>query len=54
MQKKFLKNVLNQKKISTSNNLNEIAKSKFVIVCIGTPINKNLKPETIKFISFIK
>lgn len=52
--KKILKKCLKSKKISTSNNLNEIAKSKFVIVCIGTPINKNLKPETIKFISFIK
>ena len=52
--KKILKKCLKSKKISTSNNLNEIAKSKFVIVCIGTPINKSLKPEIKKFISFIK
>ena len=41
--KKLMQKILKMfksKKISPSNNLNEIAKSKFVIVCIGTPIIK--------------
>ena len=29
-----------------------IRKSKYIIVCIGTPVNKNLKPETKKFLTF--
>ena len=51
---KILKRCLKFKKISISTNLDKIQNSKFVIVCIGTPINKNLKPETRKFINFIK
>ena len=51
---KILKKCLKSKNLLTSNSLNKISNSKFIIVCIGTPINKNLKPEIKKFINFIK
>lgn len=52
--KKILKKCLKSKNLITTNSINRISNSKFIIVCIGTPINKNLKPEIKKFISFIK
>ena len=52
--KKVLIKCLKLKKLKISSNLNNIAKTKFVIVCIGTPINKNLKPELKQFLNFIK
>ena len=42
--KKILRKCLNDNRISFSKDLSSIKKSKFIIVCIGTPINKNLKP----------
>ena len=50
--KKILKKCLNNNRISFSKNLSSIKKSKFIIVCIGTPINKNLKPQTKQFFNF--
>ncbi len=52
--KKVLKNCLKKKKLSFSKNIKTIEKSKFIIICIGTPINQNLKPQTKKFFSFFK
>ena len=51
---KILRKCLKTKNLLTSNNINNISNSKFIIVCIGTPINKSLKPEIKKFINFIK
>lgn len=50
--KKVLLKCLQKKKLFFSNNLKFIKNSKFVIVCIGTPVNPSLKPETKKFFSF--
>ena len=36
------------------NNLNFLTKSKFIIICIGTPINNNLKPNLDNFYKLIK
>ena len=46
--KKFKKN------IELSSNINSLIECKFIIICIGTPINKNLKPEVKKFLSVFK
>ena len=50
--KKILLKALKKNKIILSSDLSSIKKSKFIIICIGTPINKNLKPQTKKFFSF--
>ncbi len=50
--KRLLKKMLRKKKIMASSNLKEIKFSKFIIICIGTPINKNLKPQTKQFFNF--
>ncbi len=52
--KKILKNCLKKKKLSFSSNLESIKDSKYIIICIGTPINQNLKPQTKKFFTFFK
>ncbi len=49
--KKLLKKCLKKNVLSFSNNLKSIKNSKFVVICIGTPVNKNLKPDTKNFIS---
>ena len=50
--KKVLKKTLFKKKIFVSNNYESIKTSKFIIICIGTPINQNLKPRVKEFLSF--
>lgn len=50
--KKILRKCLTNNKISFSKDLSSVKKSKFIIVCIGTPINENLKPQTKKFFNF--
>ena len=50
--KKILDKCLNKKKLYFSEKIQTVKKSKFIIVCIGTPINKNLKPETKTFFNF--
>jgi UDP-N-acetyl-D-mannosaminuronic acid dehydrogenase len=50
--KKVLTTSLKKKKLLFSSDLSTVKKSKFIIICIGTPINKNLKPQTKKFFSF--
>ena len=49
---KTLKESLKKKKIIATNNLSSLKLSKFVIICIGTPIKKNLKPDTKNFLRF--
>tara|TARA_B100000700_G_scaffold323977_1_gene429008 strand:+ start:3847 stop:5022 length:1176 start_codon:yes stop_codon:yes gene_type:complete len=49
--KKILKKVL-KKKLFTSTNYEPVKKSKFVVICIGTPIDKNLKPKIKEFLNF--
>ena len=51
---KLLKKSLKNKKISTNTTLNELIYSKYIVVCIGTPIGKNLKPKLKEFIDFFK
>ena len=49
--KKLLKKCLKKNTLSFSINLNSVKNSKFIVICIGTPVNKNLKPDTKNFIS---
>ena len=46
---KILLKCLKKNKILFSNNLKTINKSKFIIVCVGTPIDSNFKPQVKKF-----
>lgn len=50
--KKILDKCLKRNKLFFSSDLSTISNSKFVIICIGTPINKNLKPKTNEFFNF--
>ncbi len=50
--KKILKDCLRKQRISTSNSLETVKNSKYIIICIGTPINSKLKPQTLKFFNF--
>ena len=49
---KLLKGMIKQKRIRATNKLNETVNSKYVIICIGTPINDRLKPNLKDFINF--
>jgi len=48
----LLKRMIRKKKIYATNELKEVQKSKYIIVCIGTPVDKNLNPKLKSFISF--
>ena len=50
--KKLLKRPFLKKKLFVSSNYKPIKTSKFIIICIGTPINQNLKPRVKEFLSF--
>lgn len=50
----LLKKMLKRKRIKATSDLNEIKKSKYIIICIGTPINEKLSPEIKNFINFFK
>ena len=52
--KKTLKNFLRKKNLYFSSELKSVEKSKYIIICIGTPISQNLKPQTKKFFNFFK
>lgn len=52
--KKLLKQSLKKKNIIATNDLSSIRSSKFIIICIGTPIKKNLKPEIKNFLKFFR
>ena len=48
----LLKNMIRKKKIYATNKLGEVIKSKYIIICIGTPVNKQLNPNLKNFINF--
>ena len=50
--KKILKKCIKSKKLSFSEDLNSIKLGKYIIICIGTPVNKKLKPKTRLFFNF--
>ena len=50
--KKLLKSMIKKKRIYATNQLKVITKSKYIIICIGTPINKKLNPSLEYFINF--
>lgn len=50
----LLKKMLKMKRLLTTSELREVKSSKYIIICIGTPINDNLKPEVQNFINFFK
>ena len=50
--RKLLNSMIRKKRIFATNQLIEVLKSKYIIVCIGTPINKQLNPSLRSFISF--
>ena len=49
---KLLKKMLRKNRIFATNKLDEVKKCKYIIVCIGTPINNKFKPDLKKFFSF--
>ena len=49
---KLLNSMIRKKRIFATNQLIEVLKSKYIIVCIGTPINKQLNPSLRGFINF--
>ncbi len=49
---KLLKKMVYKKKIFATSKLSEVKKSKYIIVCIGTPINKKFRPNLKSFLSF--
>ena len=50
----ILKNQIKKKKIFATNDLELVKRSKYIVICIGTPVNKKLQPETKNFLSFFK
>jgi len=48
----LLNQMIKKNKIFATNELKEVKKSKYIIICIGTPINKKLNPDVKNFISF--
>ena len=51
---RLLKKNLKRNKIFTKKKLDDLINSKYIIVCIGTPVGKNLKPKLTDFIHFFK
>ena len=49
---KLLKKMIFKKKIFATTNLSEVKKCKYIIVCIGTPINNQFNPDLKNFIKF--
>ena len=49
---KLLKKMIYKRKIFATSQLNEVKKCKYIIVCIGTPINNRFKPDLKKFFNF--
>ena len=50
----LLGKMLKKKKINATTDYNQIRLSKYIIVCIGTPIDSKLNPDTKNFIKFFK
>ena len=49
---KLLKQMVYKKRILATNKLSDVEKCKYIIICIGTPINKKFRPDLKKFINF--
>ena len=49
---KLLKKMVSNKKILATSNLSDVKKCKYIIVCIGTPMNKKFNPDLKGFINF--
>ena len=49
---KLLNKMILKKKIFATSELSEVKRCKYIIVCLGTPVNKNLKPNLKNFINF--
>ena len=49
---KLLKKMIFKSKIFATSDLSEVKKCKYIIVCLGTPINKMFKPNLKDFINF--
>jgi len=48
----LLKKMIYKKKIFATEKLSEVKKSKYIIICIGTPINNQLNPQLKSFLNF--
>ena len=51
---KLLKDMLRKKRIHATSQLNEVRRSKYIIVCIGTPITRKLNPSLKNFFNFFR
>ena len=49
---KLLKQMVYKKRILATTKLSDVEKCKYIIICIGTPINKKFRPDLKKFINF--
>ena len=49
---KLLKDMLRKKRIHATSQLNEVRRSKYIIVCIGTPITRKFNPSLKNFFNF--
>ena len=49
---KLLKTMIKKKRIYATDQINEISKSKYIIICISTPITNQLNPNLKPFINF--
>ena len=49
---KLLNSLIKKKRIFATSQLSKVLKSKYIIVCVGTPINKQLNPNLGNFINF--
>ena len=49
--KKLLKKCLKEKNLFTNLDHNSLKTSKFILICIGTPIDNNLKPKIKEFLN---
>ena len=49
---KLLKKMISKKRIIASSDLNNVKKSKYIIICLGTPVNKSFNPILNNFVNF--
>ena len=50
----LLKKMLRLKRLRATKDIREIKNSKYIIICIGTPIDSKLNPKTKDFLNFFK
>ena len=50
--KPLLKKMINKKKISATNSLIAVKECKYIIICLGTPVDKKFNPDLKNFIKF--